>query len=276
MSRGHGLDDAEAREPPGHQVGEAVVAHTPRRAAEDRRVNGDAGAADRADLGPACGGGVPRLDTDHARIDAEQVVPRVETAIAFDRRVAHGDDLSDDRLLHQQPGQRRHVARAGNVPGCVEAVGADEVCVVEAELPRAPVHQRHEPGLAAVAHVVGERPGGVVRALDECRLDEVAHRDSLAGAQTDAGLADGRRIGRDRDHVAEPRTLERDQHGHHLRQARDRDPLAGVVREQHLSGASVLDEIRARVDARSSREGGRNEGECGRADEQAQLHGREG
>ena len=50
----------------------------------------------------------------------------------------------------------------------------------------------------------------------------------------------------------------------------------GVVREQHLAGASVLDEIRARVDARSSREGGGDEGECGRADEQAQLHGREG
>ena len=44
-------DDAEAREPPGHQLGEVVVAHDRRdRAAEDRRVDGDARAADRADL----------------------------------------------------------------------------------------------------------------------------------------------------------------------------------------------------------------------------------
>ena len=50
----------------------------------------------------------------------------------------------------------------------------------------------------------------------------------------------------------------------------------GLSREQHLSVASVLDEIGARMNARSSCEGGRNEGDCGRADEQAQLHGREG
>ena len=71
------------------------------------------------------------------------------------------------------------------------------------------------------------------------------------------GLADGGRIGRNRDHVAELHRRRRssDRRGHHLRQARDRDPLAGVVREQHLSGASVLDEIGARVDARSGSEG---------------------
>ena len=138
--------------------------------------------------------------------------------------------------------------------------------------------ERHRTGSRCRAHVIGERPGGVVRALDQQRLDEVAHaRFARSARRSMLDSPTRRRIGRDRDHVAEPRTLERDQHGHHLRQARDRDALARIVREQHLSGASVLDEVGARVDARSGRRGRAERGASAAArDEQAQLHGREG
>ena len=49
---------------------------------------------------------------------------------------------------------------------------------------------------------------------------------------------------------------------------------ATVLREQHLSGAPVFDEVRARVHAGSSREGRRNEQEDGRDYKQPELHGR--
>ena len=49
---------------------------------------------------------------------------------------------------------------------------------------------RDEAVSLAVADVVGERPGGVVRALDQRRLDEVADGEPLAGAQVDARLTD--------------------------------------------------------------------------------------
>src|SRR5262245_46426089 len=202
-ARGHRLHDTEASQPPAHQLHEVIVANFAIRAPEDRGVDGDAWTANGADLGPAGRRRVPGLDADYTRIGAEEVVPGMQTAIALDRRVAHRDDLADDRLLHQQPSQRRHVARAGDMSRSVEAVRADEVRVVQAELLGPAVHQRDEPGLTAAADVIGERPGGVVRALDQRGFHEVAHRDLLACPQADAGLADLRRVRRDRHDIAQ-------------------------------------------------------------------------
>ena len=60
------------------------------------------------------------------------------------------------------------------MPGGVEAVGTDEMRVVEPELPRPSVHHRDEAAHVAAPHVLCEGPGCVVRALDEGGLDEVA------------------------------------------------------------------------------------------------------
>src|SRR5262245_24203425 len=74
------LDDAEAGKPPGHQLRQVVVAPPPRRAPEDRRVNGDARAADGAHFGPAGLRRVAGLHADHPRVGPEQVVPRMQAA----------------------------------------------------------------------------------------------------------------------------------------------------------------------------------------------------
>ena len=159
--------------------------------------------------------------------------------------------------------------------GGVETVGAHEVRVGQAELPGPPIHHRDEPVRVAAADVLRESPGGVVRALDEARLDEVADCQLLPGLEVDARLTHGGRVRRDRHVVGQPRALEGEQHGHHLGQARDRHPLGVVVGEQHLARAPVLDEIRARVDAGSCRESRGDEGERGREEEQPELHGRQ-
>ena len=207
---------------------------------------------------------MPGLHADDAREGPEQVVPRVQPASTFDRRVAHRDDLPHDGLLHQDPGERRHVAGAGDVPRRVEPIRADEVRVGQAELPGAPVHHRDEAVRVAAADMLGERPGRVVRALDQAGLDEVAHGQPLTGAKVHARLAHRSGMRRDRHLVGQLRALEREEHGHHLRQARDRHLPGLVVGEEHLAVAPVLDEIRARVDAGSCRESRGDEGERGR------------
>ena len=74
-------------------------------------------------------------------------------------------------------------------PGRVEPVGAHEVRVVEAERPRLRVHQLRE-RVEVGRDRERERVGGVVRRLDQRRLDELAHGDLLAAAEGDALLPD--------------------------------------------------------------------------------------
>ena len=230
--RGH----AEARKPPVQELDEIAVPYRARRAADDRRVDGHARAAHGGDLRPAGCGRVTRLDADDAGVGAEQVVPGVKMPAAGDRRVSHGDDLPDDGLLHEDAGERRHVASAGHVAGRVETVRADEVRVREAELPRAPVHHRDEAGLAPVPDVVGERPGRVVRALDQAGLDEVPDGQLLARAQVMLDSPTSAASGETVTMSVELRSLEREEDGHQLREARDRNLPRRAPGEQNLSG----------------------------------------
>ena len=94
--------------------------------------------------------------------------------------VVCGHDRADHRVLHRDPREPRHVARARVVAGRVEPVRVREVRVAQTELPRLGVHHRDEARLGP-ADVLGERDRGVVRALDQRRLDELAHRQPLAG-----------------------------------------------------------------------------------------------
>ena len=119
--------------------------------------------------------------------------------------------------------------------------------------------------------VFGECPRCVVRALDQRRLEQVADGEPLARAQRDARLADCGRLRRDRDHVVETRMLERDEHGHHLRQARDRHAARRALRQEHVAGPAVLHDVRARVHVGSRSEGRGDERERGRYGEQPKL-----
>jgi len=109
------------------------------------------------------------------------------------------------------------------LPAGVEPVRADEVCSLEPELLRLRVHHRDECGAVTVAHIVGERDGRVVGALDQGCADQVADRDALTCAQVHGRLADRGSIRADAHDVVPLRMLERDEHGHELRDARDRD-----------------------------------------------------
>ena len=58
----------------------------------------------------------------------------------------------------------------------------------------------------------------------------------------------------DGDHVRELVVLERDEHRHQLRDRRDRQMRVRSVRREHVSGACVLDDVRARAHRRRRRE----------------------
>jgi hypothetical protein len=119
------------------------------------------------------------------------------------------------------------------VPRHIEPVGAHEVSVVEVELDGAPVHHAHEsPG--AAAHVRGESVSRIVCALHECGRQEVAHRDALADGEMNRRLADRRSCSPDENALVRPRVLERDEGGHDLRDAGDRDAAIGVPLEEDL------------------------------------------
>ena len=69
------------------------------------------------------------------------------------------------------------------------------------------------------------RVRGVVRALDQRRLDQVAQRHALAGTEVDRRLADRGGPRGDRGDVVERCVLERDERGHQLRDRRHREAL---------------------------------------------------
>src|SRR5439155_19184339 len=80
----------------------------------------------------------------------------------------------------------------------VQPIRADEVGSVEPELLRLFVHHRDERLAVPVADVFRERHGGVVRALNQGRLDEVAHAYALARTEVHGRLADRGDIRADR------------------------------------------------------------------------------
>ena len=66
---------------------------------------------------------------------------------------------------------------------------------------------------------------------------QLAHGDPLAGAQVDRRLADrGRRAGRPSTTSSSVGVLERDEHGHQLRDRRDRQARVARAAREHLAG----------------------------------------
>jgi hypothetical protein len=145
------------------------------------------------------------------------------------------------------------------VPGRVEPVGAHEVRVVEPELGGLCVHQVDEALQVSIADVERERVCRVVRALDQRGADQVAHGQPLAGADLDRRLADDGRARADGDDVGQTRVLERHEHRHQLRDARDGDPRVRAPRREHVARGRVLDQIRPRRDGRRPGVSGGNE-----------------
>jgi len=148
------------------------------------------------------------------------------------------------------------------------------VRVPESELSRACVHHRHEPGLTSFTDVVGERVRGVVGALDQRALQQLADGDPLAGAEVDRGLAYCSSPRGDGDDVVRLRLLDRQEHGHQLRQAGNGNAGALVILRKHLACLSVLDQVGPRMHLWERGEGRQREG---RGDSnQRSLHGRKG
>src|SRR5262249_11108714 len=120
----------------------------------------------------------------------------------------------------------------------------------------------------------GERDRSVVRALDQRRFDQFTDGQALTLLQVDRRFADGRSLTADRDDVVQARVLKRDQDGHQLRDAGDRQTLPVVALSEYLPGDAVLDEIGARGHLRRARESRRREEqEDGREKRQPDLHG---
>ena len=102
-------------------------------------------------------------------------------------------------------------------PGRVEAVRAREVRVGQAELPRAGVHHRDESSRRCRCRRSGERVRGVVRALDQRALEQIADRQPLAGREGRSTTRRPRRPRGDGDDIVRLRALERQQNRHQLR-----------------------------------------------------------
>jgi hypothetical protein len=135
----------------------------------------------------------------------------------------------------------------------VEPVRTDEERVAQAQLLRLRVHLADERVDVAATDVRGERVSRVVGALDQRCLDEIAHGHLLAGAEADRRLADGGGRPLHGHDVAELDVLERDEHGHQLRDARDHAAGMRLRRREHLAGLPVHDEVALRLDGRRAR-----------------------
>jgi hypothetical protein len=87
-------------------------------------------------------------------------------------------DLPHERAVHEDA-REQVTSRRSDAPGASSPSGRTSASP-QAQLPRPRVHHRHEARLAAVADVDRERVGGVVRALDQRRLQQLAHRQAIA------------------------------------------------------------------------------------------------
>ena len=173
----------------------------------------------------------PVLTPISSRERGEEVVPRVQAASGRGR-VDEPHGLPDERLVHRDARELRHVPGARDVAGRVEAVRIDEVGVGEPELAGAGVHQVDEARHGAAPDVGGDDVRGVVGALDERGAEQVADRDPLTRPHVDRRLADSGRAAAHRRDLVERRALERDERRHQLRDRRDRKALAGVTRRR--------------------------------------------
>ncbi len=214
------------------------------------------------------------LHPEDAGEGPEQVVPGVENPAAGDRGALHPDDRADDRPAHQQPRELGHVTDPRDGAGGVETVRARVVGVGQAELPCAGVHHCHESSLASLTDVVGKRVRGIVRALDQRALEQLPDGQPLAGPKLDRGLADRGGPRGDGDDVARLRVLDRQEHRHQLRQARDRNTGLLAVLGEHLARRAVLHHVRPGVHLREGGESGGRERESRGDSNQRALHGR--
>jgi hypothetical protein len=127
------------------------------------------------------------------------------------------------------------------------------------------IHHCDERLRISVPGVVGKRNCCIVCALNECGLDQVADRESLAGAQMHRRFADFGCVGPHPHDVVPLCMLERHQHGHELRDARDRNAHPRTVLREDLAGRWILDDVGARGDGRRGRV--RSSGESERRDD---------
>ena len=97
-------------------------------------------------------------------------------------RVPH--ERGEHRVPHLDARQSGEIGDGRVVARRVQAVRIGVVGVRQAQAPGLGVHHRHEARLAA-ADVVRQVHGSVVGAWDEQPLEELHHRQSIAGMQTD-------------------------------------------------------------------------------------------
>ena len=268
----HRPDGDVAREAPVEQLDQVGVPGRAVGAPEQRGVDRHAAAARGRGLVPARAGGVARLDAEDPGVAVEQVVPGAQDVTVRDRGDPHADDLPHDRVVHHEAREVGDVVGARKVAGGVEPVRPDEVALVQPELPRPRVHHRHEARLAAAAHVGRERIGRVVRAGDQRGLEQLAHGQPLARPEGDRRVLGLRGVAADGHDLVRLRVLERQQDGHQLRQARDRDRSVRVVAEQHLARGAVLDQPGTAGHLRRRAEHGRDEHESRGGGNQKALH----
>ncbi len=129
---------------------------------------------------------MPGLHPVHERLARYQPVAVAHYAAAGARlqhRRGPVHHLGEAVVLQQQPGEGGEVSRARGVV-LVQADGIHVAGVVQPQLAGARVHLVHERLLRA-GEADGERDGGVVRALEQQRLEQVLDRHPLALTQAD-------------------------------------------------------------------------------------------
>ena len=133
------------------------------------------------------------------------------------------------------------------LPCVLQAVRGREARAVQAQLRGAVVHQAHEVRHAP-RRVLCERDGGVVARDQHQAVEQRLELDVLALREhTDRRAGRARCTPGDAHAVMCVLALHHDQRGHHLREARDRQPPLGIAPPQDPAGAHVEQHSGARL-----------------------------
>ena len=114
------------------------------------------------------------------------------------------------------------------MPGLIEAVRVGIVCVLEAHGLSSVVHPGHEAVDGPAANRFGNGQRGVVARVQQQAIQGVLQRQRVTGIE-----ADDRRLGQRSlgcpDGIGESGMIQRDERGHHLRQAGRRQTCVSIA-----------------------------------------------
>ena len=180
---------------------------------------------------------VTGLDPVRAVIAPEELIVVAEAAAGDARCLCRGN-AGKRGLLHGIGRKISQIPGGGVVPVVVQAVGVGKVRISQAQGRRAAIHLRHEGGDRAAA-VQRQRHGGVVAGLQQQTVEQLLHRQHLAGLQIQRRPFHAAGSGGNRHRFVQRAALCDEQACHNLRRAGNQAPRPGVLFIEDAPGGAV-------------------------------------